>query len=237
MKYTCVAIDDEYPATQVVESFINKIPDVEMLASFTKADEALNFVNENRVDFIFLDIQMPEISGIEFIQSLRKSEKIIFTTAYDQYAVEGFKLNAVDYLLKPFSFDRFAQAVNKAKKLVDLERNSESGSFNKNTVEFISVKSDYKLHKIVLDDIDYIEGLKAYVSIFVNGKRIIVLESLKNLELLLPSHRFIRIHKSYIVPLEKIKLMDGNMLDLESKKVPIGKSYKEIVLKKVFNQE
>lgn len=236
MKYTCVAIDDEFPATQIVESYINKIPDVELLASFTRADEALDFINSAHVDFIFLDIQMPEISGIEFIQSLRKQEKIIFTTAYDQYAVEGFKLNAIDYLLKPFSFDRFAQAVNKAKKLVDLESDSQGESPKQNIPEFISVKSDYKLHKIALDDIDYIEGLKAYVSIFVNGKRVIVLESLKNLESTLPSHRFIRIHKSYIVPLAKIKLMDGNMLELQTKKVPIGKSYKEIVLKKVFNQ-
>lgn len=237
MKYTCVAVDDEFPATQVVESYINKIPDVELIASFTKADQALIFINENDVDFIFLDIQMPDISGIEFIQSLRKSEKIIFTTAYDQYAVEGFKLNAIDYLLKPFSFDRFAQAVNKAKKQIDLERESLSGTSNKNSADFISVKSDYKLHKIPLEDIDYIEGLKAYVSIFVKGKRVIVLESLKNLELNLPSNQFLRVHKSYIVPFNKIKLMDGNMLDLESKKVPIGKSYKEIVLKKVFNQE
>ena len=234
MRYTCVAIDDEFPATQVVESYINKIPDVEMLASFTKADQALSFIDENEVDFIFLDIQMPNISGIEFVQSLRKQEKIIFTTAYDQYAVEGFKLNAIDYLLKPFSFDRFVQAVNKAKKQIDLERESLGGASK--SVDFISVKSDYKLHKIPLDDIDYIEGLKAYVSIFVKGKRVIVLESLKNLESNLPSNQFIRVHKSYIVPFNKIILMDGNMLDLENKKVPIGKSYKEIVLKKVFNQ-
>lgn len=237
MKYTCVAIDDEYPATQVVESFIGKFPDLELMASFTKADEALAFINENEVDFIFLDIQMPDISGIEFIQSLRKPQRIIFTTAYDQYAVEGFKLNAIDYLLKPFSFDRFAQAVNKAKKQVDLEKSIETVSGEQENNDFISVKSDYKLHKILLSDIDYIEGLKAYVSIFVKGKRVIVLESLKNLELTLPSHRFIRIHKSYIVPLEKIRLMDGNMLELENKKVPIGKSYKDIVLKKVFKQE
>jgi DNA-binding LytR/AlgR family response regulator len=237
MKYTCVAIDDEYPATQVVEAFIAKIPDVELVKSFTKADKALQFINDNEVDFIFLDIQMPEINGIEFIQNLRKSEKIIFTTAYDNYAVEGFKLNAIDYLLKPFSFDRFVQAVNKVKQIIDLEIKTERAIATQSTNDFISVKSDYKLHKIALDDIDYIEGLKAYISIFVNGKRVIVLESLKNLEVTLPSDRFIRIHKSYIVPINKIRLMDGNMLELALKKVPIGKSYKETVLKVVFKQD
>lgn len=236
MAYTCIAIDDEYPATQVIEAFVNKIPDLHLIKSFTHANEALLYANENEVDIIFLDIQMPEINGIEFSQSLRNKPKIIFTTAYNQYAVDGFKLEATDYLLKPFSFDRFSIATKRAIKQINLEKNTSSGSEKANEKEFISVKADYKLHKIFLEDIDYIEGLKAYVSIFVNGKRIIVLESLKNLEENLANKQFIRVHKSYIVPINKIKLMDGNMLDLGVKKVPIGKSYKEIVLKEVFKQ-
>lgn len=235
MAYSCIAIDDEYPATLIIESFAAKIPDLNLVKSFTKSDEALKFINENDIDIIFLDIQMPNINGIEFIQNLRKEHKIIFTTAYDQYAVEGFKLEATDYLLKPFPFDRFAQAVNKAIKQIELENKATQASSKQNEKDFISVKSDYKLHKIQLSDIDYIEGLKAYISIFVNGKRVIVLESLKNLESNLPSDQFIRVHKSYIVPIKKIKLMDGNMLDLGLKKIPIGKSYKEIVLKSVFH--
>lgn len=234
MAYTCIAIDDEYPATQVIEAFIKKIPDLHLIKSFTHANEALLFINENEVDILFLDIQMPEINGIELSQSLRNNPKIIFTTAYDQYAVDGFKIEATDYLLKPFSFDRFVTATNRAIKQIELEKINEP--IKREEKGFLSVKSDYKLHKINYDDIDYIEGLKAYISIFVNGKRIIVLESLKNLEETLPSDKFIRVHKSYIVPLNKIKLMDGNMLDLETKKIPIGKSYKESVLREVFKQ-
>jgi DNA-binding LytR/AlgR family response regulator len=229
-------IDDEFPATQVLESFIKKMPELQLSGSFTEAIEALAYANENKIDIVFIDIQMPDLTGIEFIQSLRKSPKIIFTTAYDQYAVEGFKLEATDYLLKPFSFDRFAIAANKAIKQIELEATAAGKNKMAQEAEFISVKSDYKLHKILLSDIDYIEGLKAYVSIFVNGKRFIVLESLKNLEENLPATKFIRTHKSFIVPIDKIKNMEGNMLDIGAKKVPIGKSYKELVLSRVFKQ-
>jgi len=232
MSYSCIAVDDEFPATQIIKSFVGKIPDLELLGAFTKSDEALKFLSDNSVDIIFLDIQMPNINGIEFSQSLRQQSKIIFTTAYDKYAVEGFNLDAVDYLLKPFSYDRFIKGVNKAIKIIDLERNKNTE--NKVEKDHIIIKADYKLHKIMFDDIDYIEGLKAYVSFFVKGKRYITLESLKKLEEILPSNKFIRIHKSYIAPLSKIKSLDGNMIEVENKKIPIGKSYKEFVLKNVF---
>ena len=232
MSYSCIAVDDEFPATQIIKSFVGKIPDLELLGAFTKSDEALKFLSDNSVDIIFLDIQMPNINGIEFSQSLRQQSKIIFTTAYDKYAVEGFNLDAVDYLLKPFSYDRFIKGVNKAIKIIDLERNKNTE--NKVEKDHIIIKADYKLHKIMFDDIDYIEGLKAYVSFFVKGKRYITLESLKKLEEILPSDKFIRIHKSYIAPLSKIKTLDGNMIEVENKKIPIGKSYKEFVLKNVF---
>ena len=239
MAYTCLAIDDEYPATQIIKSFVAKIPDLELLNSFTKATEALQFINEVAVDILFLDIQMPDINGIEFSQSLRRQPKIIFTTAYDQYAVEGFNLDAVDYLLKPFSFDRFAKAVNKAVRLIDLEHNKMGSDSRKkkNKTDFIVIKADYKLHKIKYIDIDYIEGLKAYVSFFVNGKRYVTLESLKKLEEVLPHDKFLRIHKSYIVALSKVKALEGNMLELENKKIPIGKSYKERVLESIFKKD
>lgn len=236
MNYSCLVIDDEFPATQILESFIKKMPELRLSKAFTSAIDALSHLNEHEIDIVFIDIQMPDLSGIEFIQSMRKSPKIIFTTAYDQYAVEGFKLEATDYLLKPFSFDRFAIAANKAIRQIELEHKAAGENKIEKDAEFISVKSNYKLHKILLADIDYIEGLKAYVSIFVNGKRFIVLESLKNLEENLPRSKFIRIHKSFIVPIEKIKNMEGNILDIGTKKVPIGKSYKEIVLSRVFGQ-
>ena len=205
MNYTCIAVDDEFPATKVIESFVAKIPDLELLNTFTKASDALKFLSEVEVDILFLDIQMPEINGIEFSQSLRQQPKIIFTTAYDKYAVEGFNLDAVDYLLKPFSYDRFVKAVNKAVKLIALERNTDhpAHEINQEKDDFIVIKADYKLHKIKYQEIDYIEGLKAYVSFFVNGKRFITLESLKRLEELLPHDQFMRIHKSYIIPYKK----------------------------------
>jgi len=234
INYSCIAIDDEFPATQLIESFISKIPDIRLIKSFSNPSEALEFINSNDIDIIFLDIQMPQLNGIDFIQSLRRQHKIILTTAYDQYAIEGFNLEVVDYLLKPFSYQRFAQAVNKAVKQIELEKEKKS----ENTVpDFISVKADYKWHKIYLSDIDYIEGLKAYLSIFVKGKRTIVLDSLKNYEEKLPKDQFIRVHKSYIVPFNKIKSMDGNMLLLGEKQIPIGKSYKEAVFKNVFRIE
>lgn len=238
MNYTCIAVDDEFPATKVIESFVAKIPDLELLNTFTKASDALKFLSEVEVDILFLDIQMPEINGIEFSQSLRQQPKIIFTTAYDKYAVEGFNLDAVDYLLKPFSYDRFVKAVNKAVKLIALERNTDhpAHEINQEKDDFIVIKADYKLHKIKYQEIDYIEGLKAYVSFFVNGKRFITLESLKRLEELLPHDQFMRIHKSYIIPYKKVKSLDGNMIEIEGKKIPIGKSYKESVLEKVFNK-
>lgn len=236
MIYSCIAIDDEFPATQVIESYVKKMPELQLINYFTNANEALLFMNNHDIDILFIDIQMPEINGIEFIQSLRKKPKVIFTTAYDNFAVDGFKLEAIDYLLKPFSFDRFAIAANKAIKQIELESNSQLRS-KEDKEAFITVKSNYKLHKVKLNEIDYIEGLKAYISIFVNGRRLIVLESLKNLEDELPSDKFIRVHKSFIVPIQKIKLLDGNLLDIGSKKVPIGKSYKDIVLKEVFNQQ
>ena len=238
MSYTCIAVDDEFPATQVIESFVAKIPDLELLNTFTKASEALHFLSEVEVDILFLDIQMPEINGIEFSQSLRQQTKIIFTTAYDKYAVEGFNLDAVDYLLKPFSYDRFVKAVNKAVKLISLEQQTDhtSSKTNQDKADFIVIKADYKLHKIKYKEIDYIEGLKAYVSFFVNGKRFITLESLKRLEELLPDDQFMRIHKSYIIPFTKVKSLNGNMLEIEGKKLPIGKLYKENVLAKVFKK-
>ena len=236
MVYKCIAVDDEYPATQVIASFAEKIPGIELLRTFTSAPAALKFMDENPVDILFLDIQMPDINGIEFSYSLRSEAKIIFTTAYDQYAVEGFKLEAVDYLLKPFSFERFAKAVHKAVKLIELERKAAGDTtVDFGEKDFIVIKADSKLHKIPYDDIDYIEGLKAYLSFFVNGKRYITLESLKHLEEILPENRFMRIHKSYIIPIKRVKSLEGNMLEVSGKKLPIGKSYKEAVLQKIFN--
>lgn len=234
ISYSCIAIDDEFPATQLIESFISKMPDIQLIKSFSNATAALEFLNSNEIDIVFLDIQMPQLNGIDLIQSLRRKQKIILTTAYDQYAIEGFNLEVIDYLLKPFSYQRFAQAVNKAVKQIELEKDKRS---DHDLPDFISVKADYKWHKIYLSDIDYIEGLKAYLSIFVKGKRTIVLDSLKNYEEKLPKDQFIRVHKSYIVPISKIKAMDGNMLLLGEKQIPIGKSYKETVFKNVFRIE
>ena len=159
----CIAIDDEFPATQVIKAFVEKVAELELLESFTNAEEAILYLQQNEVDILFLDIQMPQINGLDLAKSLRKDYQIIFTTAYDNYALEGFNLKAIDYLLKPFSFDRFLQAVNKAFDQLDLIRKANQPS--KIVDEHISVKADYKWHKIALKDIDYIVA---------NGKEISV---------------------------------------------------------------
>jgi DNA-binding LytR/AlgR family response regulator len=230
--YRCVAIDDEYPATQIIKAYIDKIPNVELVKSYTNALEGMQYLISHEVDIVFLDIQMPDINGLDISRNLSHPPKIIFTTAYDQYALEGFDVAAVDYLLKPFSFERFNKAVNKALHLIELE-NKAVVSID-STPETITLKSDYKLHKVNLDDIDYIEGLKAYVSFFIKGKRLITLASLKDLEEKLPSDRFMRVHKSFIVPIHKVKALHGNLLEMESKEIPIGKSYKEVVIERIF---
>jgi DNA-binding LytR/AlgR family response regulator len=229
-----IIVDDEPLALDVLETYIEQMPNVELVQKCENALEANEALKNHEIDLMFLDIQMPQITGVEFLKSLKSPPAVIFTTAYPEYAVEGFELDAADYLLKPISLDRFMKAVNKvSEKLGDTSGN------NSGVVEmegdFIFVKADKKLIKVDFSDIIYIEGLKDYVIIRQEAGRVITLQTMKSLEAKLPETIFKRIHRSYIVNINKINAVVGNMLEVtekgSTKHLPIGKNYREELLK------
>ena len=233
MKINCIIIDDEKLARVLLKDYIEKIPYLDLKGEYKNPIDSLDYLQNESIDLMFLDIQMPDLTGIEFLKSLPSSPVVIFTTAYPEYAIEGYQFEVVDYLLKPFSFDRFMQATNKAQKLINLKKKNDVSENNK---DYIVIKSDHRIYRLKYKDILYIEGLKEYVSFFTtDNQRIITLQSLKNLEEKLPSDQFLRIHKSYIVALDKIKSMEGNQVKINDKKIPVGKNYRNQVMEKLFN--
>lgn len=223
----CMIIDDEPVAVSILESYIAKTPFLSLVAKCHGAVEAMRIMQHEKADLLFLDIQMPDITGIEFSRSLGDSVRIIFTTAYEKYALEGFKVNALDYLLKPFDYHEFLKAALKAKEWFDLKNNqTESPAVQK---ESLLVNVEYKLIKIDLKDILYIEGLKDYVKIFTEGgsKPILTLMTLKNLEEQLPDSQFMRVHRSYIISLNKIKAIERSGVLIDKELIPVADKYKE----------
>ena len=231
-------IDDEPLAQDVIETYIEMMPEIELVKKCTNAIEANAALKEYDIDLIFLDIQMPKITGLEFLKSLSNPPLVIFTTAYAEHALEGFELNAVDYLLKPISLDRFMKAVNKASELF---KQSEQKEAYADEDDFVFIKADKKLMKLAYKDILYIEGLKDYVIIRKNKGRIITLQTMKSLEAKLPSHLFKRVHRSYIVNLSQIDAINANMVELQengqTKTLPIGKNYKDGLLKVIMDKK
>ena len=238
MKIKCLVIDDERLAREYIKNYISKIPELELMGDFNSPLKATELIKKGDVDLLFIDIQMPDITGIDFVRSLTNKPEIIFTTAYQNYALEGFNLSAIDYLLKPFSFERFFQAVNKVidklgskvdapDQLPLLPDQSETTYAD----SYLTIRADRKFYKINFNDIKYIEGQKAYVTFHTNKRRITALASLKELEDSLPKNLFIRIHKSYIVAIQEILSLEGNVLEVDNLKLPVGKMYKEDVLK------
>jgi len=223
----CIAVDDEPLALELMETYIAQVPGLELLTTFTDAISAWGFLKKNQVDLVFLDIQMPDINGIQLAKSLdRKNPMVIFTTAYSKYAVEGFNVDAVDYLLKPFEFSRFMVAVNKAKEQKALKETTPVVEDD----QAIFVKSDYQNVRIAIRDIQYIEGFDDYIRIHVDtGKSIYTLMSLKSMLEKLPSTDFLRVHRSYIVPVKRIKRIHNQQVQLGDKEIPIGKSYVDAV--------
>ena len=225
-----IIVDDEPLALDVLETFIEQMPGVELIARCGNAFEANEALKNDEINLMFLDIQMPQMTGLEFLKSLAQPPMVIFTTAYSEYAVEGFELDIVDYLLKPISVDRFMKAVNKASEKLS-SNNDVASSDGEN---FIFVKADKKLIKVNFDDIKYIEGLKDYVIIKKDQGRIITLQTMKSLEEKLPSSKFMRIHRSYILNIGHIKAIVGNMVEImekgQIKHIPIGKNYRESLL-------
>ena len=227
MKLKTIAIDDEPLALRLVSDYVGKTPFLELVGSFDNPLDAIDFLSTNSVDLILVDIQMPDLTGIEFTRSLEDAPKIIFTTAYEKYAIEGFKLNAIDYLLKPFSYEEFLKAAGKAHKQVELESNAlPSIEANNN---FLFLKSEYKIRRINFNDILYIEGLKDYIKVFITGddKPVISLNSIKSLEQKLPEEKFMRVHRSFIVNLDKIDTIERSRIIFGKIYIPISAQYKE----------
>jgi two-component system, LytTR family, response regulator len=225
----CIAVDDEPLALELMESYISQIPGLELLETFSDAISAWGFLQKNPVDLVFLDIQMPDITGIQLAKSLNhRQPMIIFTTAYSKYAVDGFNVDAIDYLLKPFDFNRFLESVNKAKNFKSLN------DTNTNTAEEVAifVKSDYQNLRINTREILFIEGFDDYIRIHLDsGKSIFTLTSLKSIMEKLPESDFLRVHRSYIVPIHKIQRIYNQHIQLGEKEIPIGKSYVDSVKK------
>lgn len=233
MKTKCMIVDDEPLAQRVIESHIEKLDDLELVCKCSNGLEAMNLLKKQKVDLVFLDIQMPELSGVEFLKSLQNPPSVIFTTAYRNYAIDAFELDVLDYLLKPVTFERFIKSINKYYEKVNakapkvFETKTEEGD----DFSFIYVRQKKTMIKVLLKDILYIESLKDYIRIFLqNGKSLMTKQKISTMIELLPDKKFIRVHKSYIVNIEKIKTLSPTNIGLADKMIPIGRSYKAYTL-------
>lgn len=225
---SCLIIDDEVIAQEIIASHLSKIPSIKKIESCNNAIEGFSYLRDNEVDLVFLDINMPEISGISFAKSISKDIKIIFTTAYRDYAVEGFELQAVDYLLKPISFDRLLKAVN---NYFDIYGTPETSSFEEsNANEFMFVRSDRRMLKIDFQDIIFVESYSDYIKIHLENKTIVTRETISAVEAKLPRNKFMRIHRSFIISLANISSFTNEEITINKKSLPISRSYKKEVL-------
>jgi len=233
----CLVVDDEPLALDILTDYIEKVPFLQLVNATTSAFEALAQVQDGKADLVFLDVQMPELTGIQFLKIINGKCDVILTTAYPQYALDGYELDVVDYLLKPIAFDRFYKAVQK----VHHEKSqpvpiAEPAPAATSTYDFIFVKTEHKIQKIYLDDILYIEGLKDYISIFTSSERIITLQNMKKMEDVLPAGRFVRVHKSYILALDKIESIERSRIFIGDKIIPIGDTYRDNFFKLIENK-
>lgn len=230
----CLVVDDEPLALDILEDYISKVPFLTLVKTTTSAIEGLSLVQSDSVDLVFLDVQMPELTGIQFLKIINGKCDVILTTAYSQYALDGYELDVVDYLLKPIAFDRFYKA---AQKVLQNNGNGQAAPqeapSSANTHDFIFVKTEHKIQKIYLDDILFIEGLKDYISIFTKTERIITLQNMKKMEESLPAKSFIRVHKSYIVATGKIESIERSRIQIGDKIIPIGDTYREYFFKQI----
>jgi DNA-binding LytR/AlgR family response regulator len=228
MKIKCLIIDDEPLAQRVVERYLENLPFLELAGKCSNAMEAIDFLHEKEADLVFLDINMPKLSGIDFLKTLKNPPLVIVTTAYAEYAIQGYELDVVDYLMKPFAFDRFYKAIQKAEEILKGRENihHEAKEPDKQEENFLFIKSSKKTFKVNLDQILYIEALGDYVKIYTTDKMIVSYQSLKNIEALLPSKQFPRIHKSFIIALSRIEMIEGNQVKIRERMIPVGTNYK-----------
>jgi two-component system LytT family response regulator len=233
----CLVVDDEPLALHIIEDYISKIPFLTLVKSTTNPIEALTIVQEGGVDLVYLDVQMPELTGIQFLRIANGKAKVILTTAYPQYALEGYELDVIDYLLKPIAFDRFFKSAQKAQSIIQPATKSNGKEEvavvapqqpqSDFSTDFIFIKTEHKIQKVYLHDILFIEGLKDYISIFTDAERIITLQNMKKMEDALPERHFVRVHKSYIVALNKIDSIERSRIFIGDKVIPVGDTYRD----------
>lgn len=234
-KINCIIVDDEPIAREILESYLQKTSNINLIKSCKNVKEALEITSNSNIDLILLDINMPDISGMTLAKVIDKKIKIIFTTAYREYAVDGFDIQAVDYLLKPISFERFSQAITKYIDLMEfsISKNSETIEQTKN--DFIFVRADRKMVKINFDEILYIESLSDYLKIHTTNKTIITRETISNMEAKLSTEQFLRIHRSFIIAIAKIETYTNEFVEVNNKALTISRTYKDVVLEKLSN--
>lgn len=242
-KLKCIAVDDEPLALDIIEDYVSKVPFLELVKRTENAIEALQMVQAGGIDLVFLDIQMPDLTGIQFLKIANGKSNYILTTAYPQYALESYDLNVSDYLLKPIAFDRFYKAVEKVHNQVKVTEpivppqpilsSSPFSAAIQPVQDFIFVKTEHKIQKIELTDILYIEGLKDYISIFTRTERVITLQNMKKMEETLPPRQFVRVHKSYIISIDKIESIERSRIAICGKIVPIGDTYRDEFFKRI----
>jgi two-component system LytT family response regulator len=233
----CLVVDDEPLALHILEDYISKVPFLELVKATTNPIEALTLVQDGGIDLVFLDVQMPELTGLQFLSNGKA--KVILTTAYPQYALDGYELDVVDYLLKPIAFDRFFKAAQKAQTIIQpaakpvVKEDPQPVQYDDFLSDFIFVKTEHKIQKVYLHDIMFIEGLKDYISIFTPEERIITLQNMKKMEDALPEKHFVRVHKSYIVALNKIDSIERSRISIGEKIIPIGDTYRDMFFDKI----
>ena len=231
MKITCIAVDDEPLALEIIEDYIQKVPFLTLLQSFDNALSAMGFLRKQKTDLMFLDIQMEELTGIQMLNILKPKPEVIFTTAHDQFALQGYEFDVTDYLMKPISFERFVKAVDKVHEQFCRQKNAkcppEELSIYNPKIDYFFIKSGFKLHKVSFGEIYYIEGQGDYLKIVTPQARIMTLQTFRGIEVILPPGNFIRVHKSYIIAIDKIESIEGNMIKILDKFIPLGESYKK----------
>ncbi len=235
MRIKCLIVDDEPPARDVLKRYVEEIPTLEMAEECANAIQAITILQQQPIDLIFLDIRMPQLNGIDFLKTLKNSPKIIFTTAFSEYALEGYELDIVDYLMKPIRFDRFLKAVNKAFPTPNHKQALEQTipTEEKKNESFIYFRSDRKMVKILLSDILFIESMKDYVKVVTANTSIMTKQSISSVETMLPEKSFIRIHRSFIVSINKIKSFTNEVIEIGETEIPIGKLYRNSVIKQL----
>ncbi|MBC8083625.1 MAG: response regulator transcription factor [Hymenobacter sp.] len=236
----CIAVDDEAYATRILAAYIEKVPFLELVGTTARPIEALLWVQEGRADLVFLDIQMPELTGLQFLRLCGNKCKVILTTAYPEHALEGFDHDVVDYLLKPIAFDRFLRAVQKAYALLgpptSVTPSAPLALPAAPGYMFVKGESKNKFLRLDFDDILYVQGLKNYVSIFAGGQRVVTYQTLRELETQLPQPPFLRVHKSYIVSLDKIRMVEGHTIHIAQDRIPVGETYRETFFRLIRDQ-